>query len=162
MKTAHLSARANRPFGSVTSHSAHEPPANDRAADAASAYLKTVTRNLKTESPLKSYKQSRSSELRLARRAGCLPSRLHGGTALGSFPPRGLPPSREAGGRPGLSSPKRRATRRNHPSLRPAPSKTMHATPHPPEQSTACASISRFRPVGGARGLCACERGKAE
>lgn len=74
---------------SVTSHSAHEPPANDRAAAAASAYLKTVTRNLKTEFPLKSCKQPRSSELRLARRAGpwrCLPAHLRGGTAFGSSP----------------------------------------------------------------------------
>lgn len=149
---------------SVTSHSAHEPPANDRAAAAASAYLKTVTRNLKTEFPLKSCKQSRSSELRLARRAGpwrCLPARpLTPRNRVRQLPPRGLPPSREAkeGGRPGFSSPKRRATRRNHPSLRPAPSKTMHAAPHRAERPAGCASISRFRAVGGARGAASGER----
>ena len=159
-------------FGSDTSHSTHEPPTTDHAAGGklsatASAYLKTATRNLKTEAPLKSCKQSHPSVPRLAHHAGpwrCVPAfplTAPGGTALGSLPREAFHPlGKQEEGRGAAAQREKQPAGTTH-RCTPGQAKTTHTIPHPPERPAGSASISRFRASGrGARGRCACVQGQ--
>lgn len=150
-------------FGSDTSHSTREPPTTDHAAGGklsatASAYLKTATRNLKTEAPLKSCKQSHPSVPRLAHPAGprrCVPAfplTAPGGTALGSLPREAFHPlGKQEEGRGAAAQREKQPAGTTH-RCTPGQAKQHTRSLTRPSGPPAALQFPASGPVGGARG----------